>query len=483
MNSGRVEIPVVICTLSLPMENPLQSETDPNELTSMGIQLLQTRQFEQALSLLNRAIETRPGNGSTHQAIGDAHMGLHQTDAAARAFKQALAIDPDLANAHMGLGFAQRSLGQFAEAGESFRRALRISPGNVMIYTHLAGTGVAGEPEIAQLQALLASGKLNPDERLAAGFALGKFLDDSGQYDDAFAHFAAANAAVKVSCQRQGRGFSAALLQAEVDRKVQTFNASFFRAVEQWGNASDLPVFVVGMPRSGTSLVEQILASHSKVFGAGELSDIDSLARKFPPIVTPGTPPWDPMTIKREADLHLQRLQERGPAASRVVDKLPANLFHLGLIATLFPNARVLLCRRDPRDTCLSCYFQWFANNGLPFSYDLKDCATQSLEQERLEAHWLEHLPLRILPVQYEDLVADLETHSRRMVDFLGLEWEPECLAFHTTQRNIRTASVWQVRQPIYNSSVGKWRHYEKHLGPLLKMLDPPQNQSSGSLP
>jgi len=151
--------------------------------------------------------------------------------------------------------------------------------------------------------------------------------------------------------------------------------------------------------------------------------------------------------------------------------RCPSNLLNLAIIADLFPNARVIFCQRDPRDICLSCYFQWFAKNSLIFTYDLQECATQYLEQERLAAHWMKNLPLRMLPVQYEEMVGDLEGQSRRLIEFLGLEWDAKCLEFHKTKRAVSTASVWQVRQPVYTRAVQRWKHYQKHLGPLLNAL------------
>jgi hypothetical protein len=183
---------------------------------------------------------------------------------------------------------------------------------------------------------------------------------------------------------------------------------------------------------------------------------------------------WDAPSIAAAAKSHLARLRELGGEhAMRVLDKMPGNVLHLGLIAVLFPGARVILCRRDARDTCLSCYFQHFDTRAVHlYLYDLADCARQYVEIERLAAHWLKALPLRMLEVQYESLVANQESESRRLIDFLGLPWELGCFEFHRAQRSVYTASVWQVRQPMYATSVGRWRHYEKHLGPLLEVLD-----------
>ncbi len=183
---------------------------------------------------------------------------------------------------------------------------------------------------------------------------------------------------------------------------------------------------------------------------------------------------WHAEAVSQAAAAYLERMRALGGSAARVTDKMPGNVLQLGLIAVLFPAARVILCRRDPRDTCLSCYFQWFPSRGLLYTYDLADCSRQYLETERLIAHWRAVLPLRMLEIQYEELVADQEGQSRRLIEFLGLPWDPACLRFHQTRRTVATASVWQVRQPIYTRSVGRWRHYQRHLGPLLDVVATP---------
>jgi hypothetical protein len=230
-------------------------------------------------------------------------------------------------------------------------------------------------------------------------------------------------------------------------------------------------VFVVGMPRSGTSLVEQIAASHSQVFGAGERTDIHDILRISSDGGTPGGHDnWDAEAVRNAATAQVARLRDLGRGAIRVIDKTPDNYRLLGQIAVLFPRARVIVCRRDLRDVCVSCHFQQFAR-GLAWTSDLADLAERARQSEQLLAHWLKVLPIPVMEVQYENLVANLEAESRRLIEFLGLKWEPACLAFHETERTVLTASLWQVRQPLYNSSVGRWRHYRAHLGPLLDGL------------
>ncbi len=308
---------------------------------------------------------------------------------------------------------------------------------------------------------------------MEAGFALGKLLDDADRFDEAFPCFVQANALLKQLPAAADEAFDGDKLRRTVDQLIQGFTPRFFAARRQWVAASELPVFIVGMPRSGTTLVEQIAASHPAVFGAGELRDIGGIARTLAADEAGRltAKSWDAQAIARASAAHLEQLRSLGGAAVRVTDKMPGNVFHLGLIATLFPQARVIFCRRDARDTCLSCYFQRFAHNRLRFTFDLADCGRQYLETERLTAHWLKTLPLPMLELHYEELIADQEGQSRRLIDFLGLPWDPVCLEFHRTQRAVVTASVWQVRQPIYNRSVGRWRHYERHLGPLLDVL------------
>ena len=226
------------------------------------------------------------------------------------------------------------------------------------------------------------------------------------------------------------------------------------------------------MPRSGTTLVQQIAAGHPLVHGAGELQAVSQIATELGGAdLDAAVARWNPDSIKQAANRHLDRLQSLNSNASRIIDKTPGNLHLLGLIALLFPFARVILCRRDPRNTCLSCYFQAFAG-GATFSSDLRHCGHYQLENDRLMDHWIRVRPLVMLEVQYEKVVADLESQSRRLIDFLGLPWDSACLEFHRAKTTVLTPSVWQVRQPIYQRSVGRWRHYERHLGPLLESLN-----------
>ncbi len=450
---------------------------------NMGLALYQLKRFDEALLSFRRALDLMPDNKATHQALGLVFLRKEDAPAAADSFRRALAVSPDLALSWNGLGEAMRSLGQFAEASNCFRRALELSPSEVIYYTNLASTGkqTVDAQQIQRLNELLTQPQLPIHDRIAAGFAQGKLLDESEHFDQAFERYAQANKLAKKQLADRGEQFDIDNFRRQIDRTIETFTPQFFADRKDWGDPSQLPVFVVGMPRSGTTLVEQIAASHPQVFGAGERTDIAEISTAMGAADDKtAVHAWSPASVQYLAKAHLKHIATLGGAASRVIDKMPSNILELGVISLLFPNARIIICRRDARDNCLSLFFQWFSIGNI-YTYDLVECAQRYQETQRLTAHWLRALPLRILQVQYEEMVADLEGQCRRLIDFLGLPWNPACLEFHKTQRTVLTASVWQVRQPIYNSSVGRWRHYERHLQPLLDALATPSPQMSAN--
>jgi tetratricopeptide (TPR) repeat protein len=454
----------------------LQVKSDHIEAhQGLGLALYQLNRFDEALASFRHALELMPGSVDAQQALGLVLLKKSDAAAAADTFRRALADSPDLALSWNGLGQALSSLGQFDEASNCFRRALEFNPNKVSYYRNLAicGKQAVNAEQIQRLNNIASQPDLPVDDRITADFALGKLLDEVDRFDEAFPRYAEANLLIKQQRSAAGENFDADALRRQIDHLIETFTTRFFVDRKGWGEVSELPVFIVGMPRSGTTLVEQIAASHTQVFGAGEPKDILAISATLG--VADGKTNahiWHPDSVKYLARAHLQHLQALGGKASRVIDKFPDNITDLGLIALLFPSARVIFCHRDARDNCLSCYFQWFTDGGHTWCYDLANCGRRYLEIDRLANHWHTALPLRMLDIQYEQMVDDLEGQSRRLIDFLGLPWDPACLEFHKTQRSVMTASVWQVRQPIYNSSVGRWRHYERHLGPLLEVLE-----------
>jgi hypothetical protein len=384
-----------------------------------------------------------------------------------------VALAPAYTAAWHELGTVLRSSGRFEEALCCFRRAIDLDPDWPEAYRSLAVTGqrAADEAQLRRLEAVLKDRGRSASDRISAGFALGMLLDNAECCDEAFPCFAEANALHRQQRAQAGEYFDIVALRRQEDDLIELATPDFFSAAASWGNPSQAPVFIVGMPRSGTSLVEQIAASHSRVFGAGELHALgkiwDTLSAH-----NRGLPveKWDAGFARRLADRHVGALQALGKGAARVIDKMPDNIFFLWMIAALFPSARVILCRRDLRDVCLSCYFHHFAEGHL-YAYDLADCGARALEVGRLATHWLRTLPLEILVIDYEELVSDLEGESRRLIEFLGLEWESACLDFYLTERPVLTASAWQVRQPLSGRSVGRWQRYRGQLKPLLEVL------------
>src|SRR5207248_5122930 len=303
-------------------------------------------------------------------------------------------------------------------------------------------------------------------------FGLGKVFADLGDYKQSFHHFLKAN-----SLKRQQLDYNEAKTLGLFDRIRTVFTAELFREKGGLGDPSRLPVFVVGMPRSGTTLVEQILASHPSIFGAGELREFTELAtsirgpnlREFPEAVVT----MSGAELRAFGTTFLEMIQQMASAAERITDKLPANFRHAGLIHLTLPNARIIHVRRDPRDIAVSCFALLFVKDRLPFSYDLRELGRYIRAYQALMEHWREVLPSGVmLEVQYEELVDNIAEQARQIVAHCGLPWDAACLEFHKTDRVVRTASVTQVRRPVYRSSVGRWRNYEEFLEPLIRELE-----------
>jgi len=447
----------------------------------LGGVLLACDRPEDAVAHLQEAVRVRPTFAEAHSNLGLALRELGRLDESMACFRESLRLNPAYAGAHNNLAYSLEFQGKIDEARVAYQEALRVDPGNARALAGLSGLAAHGhhwvsDEEVRLMQELVARANLPLDDLGRLHFALARLRDKAGAYDEAFEHYRRGNELRKEYVRRRGAVFDPAVHRQSVDRLIAAYSPAYFERVASFGLDTELPIFVVGMMRSGTTLAEQILASHPQVYAAGELRALGKLTDRLPGrLQTAEAYPecvsrLDAAAVCALAEAHLQMLQQCGGAATRVVDKMPFNFLHLGLIATLFPKARIVHCRRDSVDTCLSCFFQ---NFGEPhgFTLDLAHLGAYYREYERLMAHWHRVLPAPIFDLCYEELTADQEAVSRRLVAHCGLEWDERCLRFNETERAVRTASTLQVRKPIYRSAVGRWKRYEKHLGPLLEAL------------
>ncbi|MDE2515125.1 MAG: sulfotransferase [Rhodospirillales bacterium] len=400
-----------------------------------------------------------------------ARIAAEDVDAAIDQLHQVVTLAPDHADAWNTLGDALSVRGDTEAAIAAFRRVVALRPDAAPAWRSLAAAAaVEYDPAlIARLQSQFADPALPMEQQLAAAFAAAMILDRHGREEEAFPIQAAAKARLRRAEAEAGRIFDPDILARYVGHRIETMGRSFLAAARDGVPRVSLPVFVVGMPRSGTTLVEQILASHPAIHGVGEGPSIGALESKLPRLPEGFDPArWAPDLAQEVARDHLARLAAAAPQGTlRIVDKTPDNIFHVGLIAALFPGARIIFCERDPRDICLSCYFQWF-KEPLAFANDLADCATRLMAVDRLRRHWNRVLPQPMLTLRYERLIAAPEAEARRLIAFLGLDWDPACLDFHRNGRAVRSSSLWQVRRPIYDRSVGRWQRYRRFLAPLL---------------
>jgi tetratricopeptide (TPR) repeat protein len=451
-------------------------ELDPGRAEShwsLGAVLFELRRGQEAMACYNRALEIKPDFAPAHLSLGMALRQQRRPIEAEASCRAALAIDPDYVEALAFLGELRADRGRFAEAEELFTRAITINPDFSFAYfsisTHRKMT--AADREWRQgVESLLA--KRPPlGHEISLRYALGKYFDDLKQFDAAFENFHRANELTK----RYGSIYDREKLARRVDRIIRTFDAASLRGMTAEGSDSERPVFILGMPRSGTSLTEQILASHGQVYGAGELPFWDLAYLQYlksEDAAAANTGPSRASVIPKMAADYLQNLKSMNQDALRIVDKMPANFLYAGLIHAAFPRARIIHMRRHPIDTCLSIYFQNFFSMG-PYANDLDNLAHYYGEYVRIMNHWRAVLPpAALLEVPYESLIEDQEGWTRRVLDFIGLPWDPKCLDFHQTDRAVITASKWQVRQKISSSSAGRWRHYEKFVGPLARLME-----------
>jgi tetratricopeptide (TPR) repeat protein len=479
----------------------------PQAHNSLGNVLARLGQFDEAIASFHRCIAAQPELAEAHANLANAIRSTGRLAEAIEEYRLAVRIKPDFVEAYAELATSLRLLRSTAEAEAACHRALQIAPGTAAVLVVLAELradlgrfceaedyfkqALAADPHSVEALAGMARVRrmtgadgawlsaarrleqtgISPQREIILRYAMGKYFDDVADFPAAFANYQRANLLARRSAPEHDR----ARLQRTIEWLIRSQDAAWLGKRSKAAPQSCRPVFVIGMLRSGTSLAEQILASHPAVFGAGELTFWSTRLAALLPLVPDDTSPApDTEELARAGRDYLDYLQTMPTEAARIIDKLPTNFLAAGLINAALPGARIIHMQRDPIDTCLSIYFQHLEAINT-YTHDLQDLAHYYRQYRRLMRHWKITLPEgAMLEVPYEGLVADPEGWTRRLLAFVDLPWHPGCLDFQRTQRAVVTASKWQVRQPITATSVGRWRHYEKFIDPLISLASEP---------
>lgn len=438
---------------------------------SLGATYGEARQHEDAIAQFQYVLDRKPDLIAALGALGKSYTAAGKAELALPLFKKATKLQPSHKALRYDHADALIALGRMDEAAallrENIARGYRVAAS----YRSLADTQkFSGEPiELDAIRKKLEDPKLNRVDLTSLHHAAGKILNDLGRYEEAVDQFQASKIAA-------GHGFDIEAYRRRTDTLIAAFTPHLLKSKAGFGNPSEAPVFIVGMPRSGTTLVEQICASHPDVHGAGELAKLGTVVRAAGYTQAPNgsiQKPPQSLTADEARSLaadYLDFVRRIAPSPARIVDKMPHNFQLIGMIALLFPNARIIHATRDPIDNCISCFFNTF-NERHGYNTDLHTLGLYYREYKRLMDHWNALLPGRIHECRYEAMIADQEGESRRLIDFLGLPWDDACLNFHETERSVTTPSRWQVRQPIYASSVKRWKRYENKIQPLIEAL------------
>lgn len=463
-----------VATLSRIMANVPDRVEPPLMIASF---LADQGKSEGALSAVQRALKIKPDNPAALNLLGRIQRDLEDLSGSIASIRRAVALHPNFAEALNNLGISLLEAGDLDGARDVLQQALVLEPGSIRTLINLASAKKfkADDPELAQLAAAAEKADQMPEEgRMQLLYALGKAYDDVKDYEKAFDLFLA-GAELKRKTLKYDEMPSLRLF----DRIRQVFTPKLIEEKRGLSRSKADPIFIVGMPRSGSTLIEQILASHPRVHGAGEVKWLHQSVQqtdskfggnvRYPEMMHL----LDGPQMETFVDAYLAKLPPSPPGKDRFTDKLLTNYYYVGLIHLAMPNARIVHARRNPADTCISCFSKLFRDE-MPYTYDLGEAARFYRAYDMLMRHWHAVLPPGvILDVQYEQVVGDIEAQTRRLLDFLGLEWSDACLEFHKTERTVKTASVTQVRQPLYGSSVERWRNYGPKVQPLIQALGP----------
>lgn len=458
----------------------LLDDTRADTWLLMGNLLAEARQFEDSVECFERAARHDPKLARARSRLGHELATRGRVGRAEHLFRESLGMDPEHLPGWLGLARVLEEMGEAEGAETCLRNVLARDPRHPLAMGQLLALVRDESAAGLALQAASLLDELNDEPRALVAYGLAKYHDRRKD----FAAAARAGIVANAARRKMAGPLDRAALRARVDQIIATCTREFFAARRRYGLATAQPVFIVGLPRSGTTLTEQILSRHPEMHGAGELPD---LARIAADAAGAGAAPWlavhaiDESRSRECAQDYLAALRSGAPRGRAfIIDKSPLNFFHLGFIALLFPNARVIHCHRGARDNALSMWAENF-NASQTYSTDFADLAFHAAQYRRLMAHWRDHLPLRVFECAYEHTVRDLDTQARRLTGFLELPWNERCLEFHAGVRAVQTPSRWQVRKPLYRSSVERWRNYAAHLPELLRCFPQDQNESDKS--
>lgn len=442
---------------------------------NLGLAYNDAGRYEDSVISYRKVIAAKPEHSEAHNNLGSCFERLGDESAALDAYKKAAASNSKNAQAQNNLGALLSARGELDEARKCFELSIAANPNFVHAHYNLSSLKkyTIEDPHLKVLENIITQAENLPEyEQTRYWFAIGKAREDIGNYDGAFEGYQKGNL-----LKRRTFYYNPAENEALADQIINQFTNDFFSNREDSGYTDNTPVFIIGMPRSGSTLVEQILSSHSKVFGAGELSDLDQVinfakSSSLKMSYIDWLKDLDASEFSSIGEHYIQRLRAIDPKTPLITDKMPANFFYAGLIKIILPNAKIIHTTRHPMDTCLSNYSRLF-NESMYFTYDLEDLGKYYSTYNRLMKHWHTILPKgSILDVRYEDVVDNIEEQARRILEYCGLNWEKDCLAFYKNKRHVKTASIAQVRQPLYKNSVARWERFGKQLDPLRNILE-----------
>ncbi len=447
------------------------NHADVNHL--LGVLLGEVGNYAQAVELISRAIAMAPDQPLYHYNLGNVFRDLGRLEEAVASYRKALAIEPDFAMAHNNLGNVFRDLGRLEEAVASYRETLAIEPDFAMAHRNMATIKKHSkyDDDIKAMEETYARAEISDNQRMYLAFGLGKAFEDLQQYETAFDFFLEGN-----TIKRRTQGYPIEEQETFFNELREIFDSSLFEKYQSAGCKDETPIFILGMPRSGTTLVEQILASHPHVHGVGEIETLSQVAsNRFTGLtgaaLAESIRRCDAIEFERIGIEYIAAIRKYSKKARFVTDKMLSNFQYIGLIKLILPHAKVIHCRRNPQDNCMSIFKCFFASKNLAYAYDLSELGRYYNRYRDLMKHWHSVLPGFLYSVQYEDMVANQVEQTSGLLEHCDLEWDDACLEFFKSDRPVKTASAEQVRRPIYKDSVQSWKRYEKQLAPLLEIL------------